>query len=66
MRNKSIERVRYPENLHLKVEIVKARRNIGEVADAIGISRELLSRTVNGHYKGINVVPILKKELGIK
>lgn len=66
MRNKSIERVRYPENLQLKVEIVKAGRQVGEVASAIGVSREVISNTINGHYKGTNLIPKIKAELGIK
>ncbi|WP_097133701.1 hypothetical protein [Pedobacter xixiisoli] len=58
--------IRYPENLPLRFEVFKSGRKMKELAKAIGISRELLSYTINGHYKGINVVPKLKKELGIE
>ena len=58
--------VRYPENKHLKIEVVKSERTITELAEKIGSSRVVLSNTVNGNYKGINIVPALKKELGIK
>lgn len=59
MKNK----VRYPENLPLKLAIVQSGRTVTELADKIGVSRLVLSNTVNGHYKGTNVVPKLKEEL---
>ncbi|GEM_PF-1562814 len=43
---------KYPENIQFKLEIVKARRTIKEVAEKIGVSREILTKMVNGHYKG--------------
>ena len=61
-----VKRVRYPENLKLKLEVVKSGRSITDLAKDIGVSRLVLSQTVNGHYKGANVVPLLKQELGIK
>ena len=57
--------VKYPENLPLKVEVVKSGRTIKELAEKIGYSRIILQQTVNGHYKGVNVVPRLKEELGL-
>ncbi len=58
--------VKYPENLYLRFEIFKSGRQSQELAQKIGVSRLIISRTINGHYKGINVVPKLKQELGIK
>jgi antitoxin component HigA of HigAB toxin-antitoxin module len=59
------ERIRYPDNLYLRLEVFKSGRKMKDIADSIGVSRELLSNTINGHYKGVNVIPKLKKELGI-
>lgn len=60
------QHIKYPENRYLKVELVKAGKTVTEVAQAIGVSRGVVSLTVNGHYKGVNIVPKLKKELGIE
>lgn len=49
----------------LKLEIVKSRRTIKEIAEKIGVSREVLTNTVNGHYKGVEVIKKLKSELNI-
>lgn len=57
---------RYPENLELKIDVVRSGRTTQDLADSIGFSRVIISQTINGHYKGINVVPALKKELGLK
>lgn len=64
--NQKQQEVRYPENRYLKVELVKAGRSATEIAKAIGVTRGIVSLTINGHYKGINVIPAIKKELGIK
>lgn len=60
-----IKNVKYPENRYLKLEVVKADRTITDLANEIGCSREVLSMTVNGHYKGENIVPRLKQVLGL-
>lgn len=59
MKNK----VRYPENLPLKLAIVQSGRTVTELADTIGVSRLVLSNTINGHYKGTNVIRKLKEEI---
>jgi len=61
-----MKKPRYPDNLLFKLEIVKSRRTIKEIAAKIGISREVLTNTVNGHYKGVEVIKKLKSELNIK
>jgi DNA-binding XRE family transcriptional regulator len=59
------KKVRYPENIYLKGLVAVSGRTIKELASKIGVSRHCLNLTVNGHYKGSNVVPALKKELGV-
>lgn len=55
--------IKYPENLYLRVEVFKDKRTHQEIADAIDISRKVLSDTINGKYKGTNVIPKLLAEL---
>ncbi|MCH7400092.1 hypothetical protein MM236_19005 [Belliella sp. DSM 107340] len=55
--------VPYPENTYLAVEVFKSGMTVKAIAEKIGVSRFILSRTINGHYKGNNIVPKLKKEL---
>lgn len=55
----------YPENLKLKDAIRDSGRTVTHVAKKIGVSRVVVSNCVNGYYKGTNVVPKLKQELGI-
>lgn len=57
---------KYPENLYLKGAIAMSGRTVKELAATIGYTRSLVSDVVNGHYKGTNIVPLLRKELGIK
>lgn len=57
--------VKYPENLYLRLEVFKDQRTIQEIADKIGVSRKVISDTINGKYKGLNIVPALRKELGL-
>jgi DNA transposition AAA+ family ATPase len=56
----------YKENLKLKEAITESGRSVTHVAKKIGLSRVVVSYTINGHYKGTNIVPKIKKELGIK
>lgn len=56
----------YESNLKLKEAIKESGRSITHIAMKIGVSREVVSNTVNGHYKGTNIVPKIKSELGIK
>lgn len=59
-----MEKVRYPENL-MFIELIKTSgKTITFLSEKVGCSREILSRTINGHYKGENIVKKLKKELG--
>ena len=38
---------------------------ITEVAKNIGYNRSTVSETINGHYLGSKIVPLIKLELGI-
>jgi len=52
-------KVKYPENLPLKQAIVDSGRSIQWYADKMKYNRQTVSQTVNGHYRGKNVVPKL-------
>jgi len=58
--------IKYPENLELKVDVIRSGRSITSLAESIGISRQVLNLTVNGHYKGVNIIKLLKAELNIQ
>lgn len=58
--------VKYPENLPLGVEVFKSGMTQDELATKVGCSRKTLNQTIRGHYKGVNIVPKIKKELGIE
>jgi DNA-binding Xre family transcriptional regulator len=55
--------IKYPENLELKVDVIRSGRSIKSLAQSIGVSRQVLNLTVNGHYKGVNIIKLLKAEL---
>lgn len=55
--------VKYPENLGLRSDLKETGLSIAQMAKRIECSRETLSLTVNGWYKGTNIVPRLKTEI---
>lgn len=57
--------VRYPENIYLKDEVENSGLSVTELAEKIGYNRWTVSRTINGHYLGKKIVPLIKTELGI-
>jgi DNA transposition AAA+ family ATPase len=61
-----MEKIKYPENLYLLELVKESGRKIEHIASKIGTAREIVSRTINGHYKGNNIVPLLRKELGLE
>lgn len=61
-----IKEVRYPENKYLAVEVYKAGISQKALAKKVGCSRKTLNETINGHYKGVNIIPKIKQELGIE
>lgn len=61
----SIVNVKYPENLWLSGVFALKRVEVRTVAKQMGYSKGLISKIINGHYKGENVVPKLCKVLGV-
>jgi hypothetical protein len=57
------KKIKYPENLYLRLEVFQDNRTQEEIAVAIGFSRKVLNETIHGKYKGTNVVPVLLKNL---
>lgn len=55
--------VRYPENLEVKAKLIISGREITEVADAIGVSRNWLNQVLNGHQKGTETIESVNQEL---
>ncbi len=53
------KQVKYPENLYLKNLQVDSGKSVRHLAEKIGISSGILSRTIHGHHKGSNIVPKL-------
>jgi hypothetical protein len=51
--------VKYPQNLYLKGEIDKSGMRHDKLAEQLNIDKQLLSRTINGHYLGKNIKPRL-------
>lgn len=59
------ENVKYPENLSLKDAVDNSGQTVKHIAKMIGVSRQVVSDTIHGHYKGINVAEKIKKHLGL-
>jgi len=57
--------IKYPENIRLKGLIAVSDFTIDELAKKLNISRQVLSNTINGHYKGINIVPRIEEILKV-
>jgi DNA-binding XRE family transcriptional regulator len=55
--------IKYPENVYLRIEVFKDGRTQDEIAKDIGFSRKVLNETINGKYKGTNLIPALKESL---
>ncbi len=60
---KNRKEAKYPENLKIKGQMAAANITSTEMAQRIGMSRHTVNMTINGHYKGQNVVPMIEKEL---
>ncbi len=56
---------RYPQNVFLKHFVTESGMTITELAKNIGYNRSTVSETINGHYLGSKIVPLIKLELGI-
>ncbi|SUJ26377.1 Uncharacterised protein [Sphingobacterium spiritivorum] len=62
----SKQKMKYPENLYLKDEVENSGQTVKHIAKVLGVSRKVVSDTINGHYKGTNIIPLLKSHLKIK
>ena len=51
---------RYPENISVKSQVVKQGLSQTKIAAELGLSREIVSMTLNGHHKGVNIIPRIK------
>ena len=58
------KKVSYPQNIYLKGLIAVSAETSTSLANKIGVSREVVSLTINGHYKGDNIVPKILEVLG--
>jgi len=56
--------VSYPQNIYLRGLIAVSTESVTSLADKLGVSRRVVSLTINGHYKGDNIVPKILEELG--
>lgn len=61
----SKEKVKYPENLYLKTAVEKSGQSVKHIAQHISRSRKVVSDTIHGHYKGTNIIPLLKAHLNL-
>ena len=57
------ENRRYPENLALKAKVALSGQTVSYWAMRIGCSREVLSNTINGNYKGVDISKRLEEEM---
>ena len=53
----------FPENLELKARMVKSGITQGELSKRMGVSRQAINEVLNGHRKGINLIPKINEEL---
>lgn len=62
----SKEQVKYPANLYLKDAVENSGQTVKHIAKILGVSRKVVSDTIHGHYKGTNIIPLLKAHLNLK
>lgn len=62
----SKEVIQYPENLAIKVAIVSKGISLTHIAKTLDVSRVYLSRVLNGHDKGGQIIDKLKELSGIE
>ena len=47
----------------MKVSVIRSGLSITDLANKIGVSRQVLSNTLNGHYKGVNILRLIEEEI---
>lgn len=55
------EEIQYPQNLDLRKQIVDKGINFSFISRKLGVSRVYLSRVLNGHDKGGQIMDQLKQ-----
>lgn len=53
--------IKYPENLPLKAAVTASGISIRQLAKLIGVTPQIISYTINGHYKGTSHVTKINK-----
>lgn len=61
--NSANKKVKYPENLALKEQVIASGKSVSFLAKKLGVSRCVLSMLINGHYKGVRIAKLLSEEL---
>lgn len=57
------QQVKFPENLIVKGKVIENRISITKLSEAIGVSRVSVNNTLNGHKKGVNIIPAIQQYL---
>lgn len=57
------KKVKFPENLKLKGEVISRGITITKLAQELNVSRLVVSDTLNGHKKGVNIIPAINQYL---
>lgn len=57
------QKVKFPDNLKVKGKVIENRISITQLSEEIGVSRVSVNNTLNGHKKGINIIPAIQKYL---
>jgi plasmid maintenance system antidote protein VapI len=60
MKHKKKVELKFPENLLVKEEIIQKGIKQTHIAKKLGVSNIIINRTLNGHHKGINLIPAIK------
>lgn len=63
MKNENAKKVKFPENLELKGEVISRRITLTKLAKELKVSRLVISHTLNGHKKGVNIIPAIENYL---
>jgi DNA transposition AAA+ family ATPase len=56
---KTKKKIQYPENLYLQEMRSDSGISVTKLAEKLHVSRLVVSNTLNGHYKGKNIIPRL-------
>lgn len=57
------QKVRFPDNLIIKGKVIEKRISITKMSEDLKVSRVAVTNTLNGHKKGINIIPAINEYL---